>query len=256
MIHRDDPDGLRPLAVLSKHPNDTLSAKLSSHYVIMDTNIILQEIDVLEDANHGFKDVIVLQTVMQEVRHRSTAIYKRLKDIISDNKRRFYVFLNEHHKDCYAERLPGESANDRNDRAIRVASNWYSKHLKRSKISVVLISNDAENRRIASDEMSIITTSLRSYIENLKDSAALIDKLSSHSTEDNIDKSFGKELFSPHCTPAQINEGIKSGKFKQGIFYLSRTNFKEGTVNCESQEKPILIQGNSILILSIQQVTR
>ena len=97
VLSHDDCDGLSPLAILSNHPNEGISTKFSSHYVMIDTNIVLQEIDLLEDVN-GLQNVIILQTVLKEVRHRSTAIYKRLKDIISHNKRRFYVFLNEHHK--------------------------------------------------------------------------------------------------------------------------------------------------------------
>ena len=97
MISQDNCDGLRPVALLSIKPNENVSTKLDSHYVMIDTNIVLQEIDLLEDAN-GLQNVIILQTVLKEVRHRSIAIYKRLKDIISYNKRRFYVFLNEHHK--------------------------------------------------------------------------------------------------------------------------------------------------------------
>ena len=90
----DEPSSL---AILSSHPNENVSSKYSSHYLMIDTNIVLEEIDLLEDAT-GVQNVIILQTVLKEVRHRSTAIYKRLKDVISYNKRRFYVFLNEHHK--------------------------------------------------------------------------------------------------------------------------------------------------------------
>jgi exosome complex exonuclease DIS3/RRP44 len=43
-------------------------------------------------------NVIVLQTVLEEVKHRSSSVYKRLKDIIGNPNRKFYVFVNEHHK--------------------------------------------------------------------------------------------------------------------------------------------------------------
>jgi exosome complex exonuclease DIS3/RRP44 len=56
----------------------------------------LNEIDVLEERD-GLDNVIILQTVLEEVRHRSSPVFKRLKDIIADSKRRFYVFVNEHH---------------------------------------------------------------------------------------------------------------------------------------------------------------
>ena len=99
-IPSHDGDQLNPVAILAKNPNENISTTLSSHYVMLDTNIVLEEMDLLEDPN-GLQNVIILQTVLKEVRHRSTAIYKRLKDIISYKKRRFYVFLNEHHKGRY-----------------------------------------------------------------------------------------------------------------------------------------------------------
>ena len=49
------------------------------------------------------------------------------------------------------ERQPGESSNDRNDRAIREATLWYESHLKKvqdsseTKIQVVLLTNDRDN---------------------------------------------------------------------------------------------------------------
>ncbi len=58
--------------------------------------MVLNEIDVLED-REGLSNVIILQTVLEEVRHRSMPIFKRLKDIVADKTRKFYVFINEHH---------------------------------------------------------------------------------------------------------------------------------------------------------------
>ena len=84
------------------------------HYLILDTNIVLEQIDLVE--SEGLQNVVILQTVLQEVKHRSSPIYKRLRDIVSDKKRNFYVFVNEHRKETYIEREEGESANDRNDR--------------------------------------------------------------------------------------------------------------------------------------------
>ena len=102
----------------------------SPHYLILDTNIVLEQIDLVE--SEGLSNVIILQTVLQEVRHRSSPIYKRLKDVIANQARKFFVFVNEHRKETYVERKAGETANDRNDRAIRVTCAWYEEHLQRS----------------------------------------------------------------------------------------------------------------------------
>lgn len=44
------------------------------------------------------RNVIILQTVLQEVRHRSAPVYKRVKDMIHDKEKHFYTFTNEHHR--------------------------------------------------------------------------------------------------------------------------------------------------------------
>uniref|UniRef100_A0A667WV92 DIS3 homolog, exosome endoribonuclease and 3'-5' exoribonuclease n=1 Tax=Myripristis murdjan TaxID=586833 RepID=A0A667WV92_9TELE len=124
------------------------------HYLVPDTNVVLHQIDVLEDP--VIRNVIILQTVMQEVRHRSAPVYKRLKDLIHDKEKHFYTFTNEHHRETFIEREPGESANDRNDRAIRVAAKWYSQHLKTPEaeaegLRVVLITNDQGNKAKAEE---------------------------------------------------------------------------------------------------------
>merc|ERR1719435_282852 len=115
---------------LEKKPIPRSSLVVEPHYLVVDTNIVLDQIDLLE--SEGLNNVIILHTVLEEVRHRSSPIYKRLKDIIADPKRHFFVFVNEHRKETYIEREAGESANDRNDRAIRVACKWYKKHLGES----------------------------------------------------------------------------------------------------------------------------
>lgn len=52
--------------------------------------------DILEESVFG--NVIILHTVLKEVKHRSLPIYKRLCNIIDNPNRHFYVFINDHHK--------------------------------------------------------------------------------------------------------------------------------------------------------------
>lgn len=46
----------------------------------------------------AIKDVIVLQTVREEIRHLSTPVYNRLNTILADKTKRFYMFANEHQR--------------------------------------------------------------------------------------------------------------------------------------------------------------
>ena len=130
-----------------------LEPKLSEgaeRYYVLDTNVVLHQIDLLE--RPALTDVIVLQTVLDEVRHNKLSVSKRLRSIIADEQRRFHVFCNEFHRETFVARRPGESPNDRNDRAIRVATQWYQSQLgEEAGVEVLLLTNDAENRRLARD---------------------------------------------------------------------------------------------------------
>merc|ERR1719210_2643753 len=75
----------------------------------------------------------------------------------------------------------------------------------------------------------------------MKDFPDLVDKI--NRKEDNALKNKNKNiLFPEHLSPSQMSAGIKSGKFMQGVFYLSRTNFLEGSVSIEGRE-PVLVHG-------------
>lgn len=81
--------------VLSSDPKSASNLFTESHYLLLDTNVILDQIDVFEE--DVIKDVLILQTVLDEVKHRSATVYKRLREIIQNSERRFNTFVNEHH---------------------------------------------------------------------------------------------------------------------------------------------------------------
>uniref|UniRef100_A0A3Q1EBU8 Protein DIS3 homolog n=1 Tax=Acanthochromis polyacanthus TaxID=80966 RepID=A0A3Q1EBU8_9TELE len=225
------------------------------HYLIPDTNVVLHQIDVLEDA--VIRNVIILQTVLQEVRHRSAPVYKRLKDIIHEKEKHFYTFTNEHHRETFIEREPGETANDRNDRAIRVAAKWYSQHLKTSEsdtdgLKVVLLTNDQGNKQKA-EESGLLVYKFEEYIKSLTANPELVDHLAL-SNDNKITSS--KVLFPEHLPLSRIQAGIKSGSFVQGTFRASRDNYLEATVFIQGEGEDsteILIQGLQNLNRAVHQ---
>ncbi|CAF4591574.1 unnamed protein product, partial [Rotaria sp. Silwood2] len=79
--------------ILDKHMKNGNNLVSTGHYLLVDTNIVLQQVDVLEDSL--FTNVIVPQVVLDEVRHKSLAIYKRIRSIIAIPERKFFVFINE-----------------------------------------------------------------------------------------------------------------------------------------------------------------
>ncbi|CAI5971320.1 unnamed protein product [Closterium sp. NIES-65] len=83
---------------------------------VVELSVLLEEanIDLLENA--AISNVVVLSVVLEEVKSRNVAVYGRLRALVAEESRRFFVFSNEHHKDTYIKAEPGESPNDRNDR--------------------------------------------------------------------------------------------------------------------------------------------
>ncbi|XP_016981483.2 exosome complex exonuclease RRP44 [Drosophila rhopaloa] len=223
------------------------------HYLVLDTNVVLDQIDVLEE--DVIRNVVVLTTVLNEVKHKSSSIYKRFNELIHDRTRNFYVFVNEHHKETYADREPDETANDRNDRAIRLATKWYDDHLQasqspkdlersgRAATRVILLTDDAGNRAKAEAE-SILVASAGDYVKSLEEFPLLVDKLS-HKTFENEKK--GLPQYPPHLSMKELLEGLRQKKLLQGAFQASRENYLEGSVNVEQYEKGILIQGRESL---------
>jgi exosome complex exonuclease DIS3/RRP44 len=122
----------------------------------------------LFEAETAFYDVIVLQTVLEEVKNRSLPLYHRLVALTKNEGKRFYVFFNEFRQETHVARDAGETINDRNDRAVRKAVEWYNQHItqavkarskKQTRVpSVVMITDDKDNLRKAKiDDVPALT---------------------------------------------------------------------------------------------------
>jgi exosome complex exonuclease DIS3/RRP44 len=162
--------------ILSDRPTGTKTFP-AGHYLIPDTNAFLYAMDLFEVEN-AFKDVIVLQTVLEEVRNRSLPLYHRLIGLTDVEEKRFYVFFNEFRMETHIARDQGESVNDRNDRAIRRAVAWYQEHLKstvRKKSTVpniILITDDQNNLAKATKDGLLASSSKRATL-NLRTTSFL-----------------------------------------------------------------------------------
>ncbi|NWW76716.1 RRP44 exonuclease, partial [Climacteris rufus] len=216
------------------------------HFLLPDTNLLLHQIDILEDP--VIKNVIVLQTVLQEVRNRSAPVYKRIRDVIQNPEKHFYSFTNEHHRETYIEQMRGETSNDRNDRAIRVAVKWYNEHLKKTedeeKIQVIFLTNDRINKEKALEE-GITAYTCEEYIKSLAANPELVDRLACVSDEGKEIEG-GKIIFPEHIPLSKLQQGIKSGIYLQGTYRASRENYLEATVwvhGDAEENKEIIVQG-------------
>ncbi|KAF2152888.1 RNB-domain-containing protein [Myriangium duriaei CBS 260.36] len=232
--------------VLSETPAGTKSYP-HGHYLIPDTNAFITGMDLFETET-DFKDVIVLQTVLEEVKNRSLPLYHRLISLTKNEDKRFYVFFNEFRSETHVKRNAGETINDRNDRAVRQATAWYQQHIKEAVSArgsqrcpaVVMLTDDRENLRKARDE-SIECANLRTYVEGLADADRLLDMISEG--RERRTANVGENLY-PECfSMSKMLTGIKAGNLHQGTFNVSTYNYLEGSVFVPAFDKPLLILG-------------
>ncbi|VVT51095.1 uncharacterized protein SAPINGB_P002982 [Magnusiomyces paraingens] len=247
------PDGSVQLPILARDPNST--SKRGPHYLVIDTNIALRAIDALE-LKSAFFDIIIPQTVLEEVRNRSLPVYQRLRNLSKDaDEKRIYVFHNEFRQETHIVREKNETINDRNDRAIRKVVEFYNNHLaahatalsKELNVSipqVILLSEDKANRQKAQAE-GITALSIREYISELPNSDEILDMLPS---EEDTSKSSENQFEYPEYYPqSRVLGGVKNNTLFRGKLEINRYNFLEGTVSTRAYPRPILILGRKNL---------
>ncbi|CEO60177.1 Putative Exosome complex exonuclease [Penicillium brasilianum] len=236
--------------VLSDRPAGT-KAFPRGHYLVPDTNALLNGMDLFEHTG-AFYDVIILQTVLEELRNQSLPLYNRLLSLIKTDEKRFYLFFNEFRLETHVRRGPEESINDRNDRAVRTVASWYEEHLrasaKKSKKeksipAMVVITDDKDSIRKAKAE-NVTALSLADYVAGLEDSEKLLDMISEAREARDTKGSARGELFYPeYYSMSRLMTGLRAGNLHQGVFNVSPYNYLEGSIKVSAFDKPLLILG-------------
>lgn len=228
---------------------------LDGHFVLPDTNVFLSQMDLVESPLFT-PPIILLQTVIEEVRHRSLPLYNRLKALTRMDDKKIWIFYNEYRSETAIVREEGETPNDRNDRGIRKATEWYNSHLKLNRPpvrgqgppkvpTVVLMTEDAANRQKA-EKSGVSSISVRKYVEGMKDSAQLLDLLAAVGADDiePTKATTGRQALYPDYLPtATLLAGVKAGKLHQGHFNANQYNYLEGSVPVPAFTKPVLLIG-------------
>lgn len=211
--------------------------------------------DLFEQSS-SFYDVIILQTVLEELKNRSFPLYNRLVGLTKSEDKRFYVFFNEFRQETYVSREAGESVNDRNDRAVRQAVKWYGEHLaltKAAKIpAVVMLSDDRDNLRKAR-EQGLHASSLADYVSELEDGERLLDMIaeSQSQAQGGFKQASQQPIYPEYYTASRMMTGVKAGLLHQGIFNVSPYNYLEGSIKVPAFPKPLLILGRENINRSI-----
>lgn len=205
----------------------------------------------LFEVETAFQDVIVLQTVLEEVKNRSLPLYHRLISLTKNEDKRFFVFFNDFRLETYAVRNQGESINDRNDRAVRKAVSWYGEHLQKSHSAwskkakppiVVMISDDRDNLRKAKAE-NTAALSLSDYVSSLDNADQLLDMVQEGREQRDVQDGKPKLSYPEYYSLSKMLTGIKAGTMHQGIFNVSPYNYLEGSVHVPAFDRSLLVLG-------------
>lgn len=235
--------------VLSERPAGTKSFP-AGHYLVPDTNALLNGMDLFEQAS-GFYDVIILQTVLEELKNRSLPLYNRVIGLTKSDDKHFYVFFNDFRQETYVVREQGETINDRNDRAVRRAVSWYGEHLSQSLRSskrsiqcptIIMLTDDKENLRKANAE-KLSACSLAQYVSGLDDADRLLDMINASRQSQDSRSTTAELLFPDYYSLSKMMTGIRAGTLHQGIFNVSLYNYLEGSVHVPAFDRSLLILG-------------
>ncbi|WFD34393.1 exosome catalytic subunit dis3 [Malassezia cuniculi] len=215
------------------------------HYVVIDANVVLHQMDVLESS--VFTNVIVLQTVAAEVRNRSLPLYNRLLTLLDDPDRHFWLFFNDFCEEAAVVREPGESPNDKNDRAIRNAVAWYTAHIKADAkdtdaTHAVLVTDDKDSLQKARDR-GTSAFSVREYIRGFAEHTQLEELLSARESAESAAPSH--HVYAEYWPASQLTAGQRSGALAKGVYTANPYNFMQGTV--KGEHGSILIHGREAI---------
>lgn len=128
----------------------TLSAApYEMRYLIMDEEVLLNQLDLLQQEIPPLCDVIILQSVMTEVRKRNLSVFNQLSNLLRDSSKRFVLFANQNFENTYGaclsvlswivDRQMDEPIVDYNIRQIVAASKYFNEHLKVATLLLLLV---------------------------------------------------------------------------------------------------------------------
>uniref|UniRef100_S4RRK4 DIS3 exosome endoribonuclease and 3'-5' exoribonuclease n=1 Tax=Petromyzon marinus TaxID=7757 RepID=S4RRK4_PETMA len=191
--------------------------------------VLASQIDLLEDP--CLLNVVILQTVLQEIRHRSAPVYKRLRDIISTPQKHFYAFTNEHHRSSRQSSVHGT----RIDASLLLNCGTRWRLVAQSLIGTVSQCHEGQQSWWCSGVVHKAAP-----VQMAKD---WILALRGVGFEDVVES---RVIFPEHLPLSQLQQGVRSGRFVQGTFLVSRENYLEGTLRVRGDgdsDKEVLIQG-------------
>lgn len=210
--------------------------------VVVDTNVLLHNLDVLEHSSCAISNIVIPQTALLECRHRSFTAYNRVMDLLksstskddsSDKKRCAIFFPDSHHISTQIMAKEKMTVNEENDMRIRQVALYYGDKLAGSGVDVILLTDDKDCRKLALkeqkdtlDDQSLLyqPMSVREHILVLEDEdneISLSDLVAQFSIAVSTEQT-KKQYYPAHLPQNELSIGVKSGKFFQGYIRAER----------------------------------
>lgn len=152
----------------------------TSSLVVCDTNVLLHNLDVLEQAADAMPNIVIPQTSLVECRSNQLTAYNRTVELLRSvgSQRRLVIFFPDPHhvETAHVEEEQASSGdstiNDVNDARIRKVAFFYGRQLRGTNTRVILLTDDAESRaesnREQNEEKVYEARTVRSWIQELE----------------------------------------------------------------------------------------
>ena len=222
--------------------------------VVIDTNVLLHNLDVLEAAlqESAAPNIVIPQTALEECRANRRVAFDRTVDLLrSVNDKRCTIFFPDPHH--VATALPDDSEftspNDENDARIRNVAAYFGESLRGTNIQVMLLSDDAGCRALAGKESKTLyqAKSVREWAQMLEKHHAdlslsdLVAQLSSTTASSTVEN---KTYFPSHVEATALSRGVQSGLYHRGVLRSRDLESAYVTIRRGDERVAVTIQGS------------
>jgi exosome complex exonuclease DIS3/RRP44 len=200
-------------------------------YLVLDSSVIIRQIDALENGAGLFDDCIVTQTSMNEVKTQNLKIYGRLLALMHDASRRIVPFSNEHHRETFEGRKPEQTSQQYTHHLVMKAASWLAAHLEHTGIGIRVI---IDTPVVEKQGLDVQTT--EAFVAAAgKTFADLLEMVAALPTEGELSgagaRASAVKVFRDHWSSTRITAALKNRTAFQGTMRITRDCWFEARVS-------------------------
>jgi exosome complex exonuclease DIS3/RRP44 len=232
---------------------------------VPDASAAIRQIDIVESGNEGLRDLLFLQTVLREIRRRSSDIYDRVTKLLVSPPDSVCaaIFSNENRSSTYVERsMVGESETVYDFKSIIAAVKWLSVHWESLGMVPVLLT-DRLKTAVSYRESGVEATTITELIQqnpHLADRYADLGDSDDDDSNRGIDNDISGEkdaksegqgrktfVFPDYVSDLRVRSGVRSGKYFKGTFRPSHYNALEAYISASIDPVDKSVRTNILL---------